>query len=503
MIFFIKSTYVVRNAIAYTIAVASLLPTGARGQEPAKAPAPLNPRLLVVTPAATPIPALKYRLLPSVADLSPGDAAPVYLRLRNFDGNSPLEEAWSQIAEKTTTWTRLPLGQFPIAEARTFIALWSRQLKQIEFGARRRSCDWNYTLGEQRLDRADVALSDAQSMRRQWARLLVIKVRLELAEGKVDEAIHTLETGMAFARHVADGPFLINGLLGLSIAQIMLEQFESLITVPGAPNMYWALTALPQPFVSFRSELEIERRLFESLMPELVEAGSEQSRTAAEWSSLLARLHGRIVQWTGIGTDQVDPSLRALATWDLGRFKTESLPAAREYLKDTRSRSSPQISGMSDDQIVALYLASRLAELWDDLFKASYLSPLEARPRLAAAVKRIQAARTVPLALFLSMIPSVDTAMMAQLQLDRQIAALRVVEALRLHAAAHNGILPATLDQITDVPVPVDPATGEPFIYRADDGAAILHAIRAGVPLPPTYRISIRHQSRISPASGK
>ena len=56
----------------------------------------------------------------------------------------------------------------------------------------------------------------------------------------------------------------------------------------------------------------------------------------------------------------------------------------------------------------------------------------------------------------------------------------------------HNGILPASLDQVTEVPVPDDPATGEPFIYRADDGAAILHGLRAGLPLQPTYRITIR-----------
>jgi hypothetical protein len=70
----------------------------------------------------------------------------------------------------------------------------------------------------------------------------------------------------------------------------------------------------------------------------------------------------------------------------------------------------------------------------------------------------------------------------------------RVIEALRIYAAAHNGILPEALNPLTEVPVPDDPATGEPFIYRADDGAAILHGLRAGLPLQPTYRIMVRHQ---------
>jgi hypothetical protein len=459
-----------------------------------KHPEPLNPKVIVVTPAAAPVPALKYRLLPSIADLNPGDAAPIYLRLRGFDGNKPLEEAWNQIGEVSLKWKNVPLDQFPTEEARKFVDLWKAQLEQIEFGTRRRACDWNYTLYEQRLDRVNVTLPDIQAMRRQWARLLAIKMRVQIAEGKYHEAIHTLETGLAFARHVADGPFLINALVGISIAQVMLEQYEELITRPGVSNLYWALTTLPRPFICLRDQLEVERNLLQSLIPELTEAGVNPSRTAAEWASLMARMHRRIEQWCQIYTESAknDPALTALLKWDLNRFKSESLPTAREYLKTVRPMAGPTIAAMTDDQTVALYLAGRVDDLWDDLFKASYLPPRDAIPRLEAATKRIQAAKTVPLTLFLSVIPSIASAMKAQLQLDRHIAALRVIEALRIHAAAHNGILPASLDQITEVPVPTDPATGEPFIYRADDGAAILHGLRVGLPLQPTYSIKIR-----------
>ena len=45
------------------------------------------------------------------------------------------------------------------------------------------------------------------------------------------------------------------------------------------------------------------------------------------------------------------------------------------------------------------------------------------------------------------------------LTLDRHVATFRVIEALRLHAAAHDGRLPESLDEITEVSVPEDPAT--------------------------------------------
>ena len=49
--------------------------------QPAKSGEPPKPKVVVVSPAAEPVPALKYRLVPSSADLIPGDAAPIYLRI--------------------------------------------------------------------------------------------------------------------------------------------------------------------------------------------------------------------------------------------------------------------------------------------------------------------------------------------------------------------------------------------------------------------------------------
>ena len=52
--------------------------------------------------------------------------------------------------------------------------------------------------------------------------------------------------------------------------------------------------------------------------------------------------------------------------------------------------------------------------------------------------------------------------------------ALMVVEALRMHAWENAGRLPASLDEITVVPVPENPATGEPFPYHLDGDTASL-----------------------------
>ena len=59
------------------------------------------------------------------------------------------------------------------------------------------------------------------------------------------------------------------------------------------------------------------------------------------------------------------------------------------------------------------------------------------------------------------------------------IAALSTVEAIRMQAAANRGKLPGSLDEITIVPVPPNPATGKPPLYRVAEQ-------RADLLIPPT-----------------
>src|SRR5262249_1983946 len=122
---------------------AAAQPSADKPQEPPK------PRELALSPAAAPIPALKYRLLPSATELTPGDAAPIYLRIHGYE-DTAMELYWKQIGEKSESWRALPLDQLPVAEARGFVSIWSGKLKQLEFGTRRKTCDWNYTLPEER-----------------------------------------------------------------------------------------------------------------------------------------------------------------------------------------------------------------------------------------------------------------------------------------------------------------------------------------------------------------
>jgi hypothetical protein len=75
--------------------------------------------------------------------------------------------------------------------------------------------------------------------------------------------------------------------------------------------------------------------------------------------------------------------------------------------------------------------------------------------------------------LFADLLPHTITLCRTRGQLERQIALLRHVEALRLYAAGHDGKLPAKLSDIP-VPLPVDPFSGKPFDYTVEGTTAHL-----------------------------
>src|SRR4051812_22011163 len=230
------------------------------------APARLRaqPRELSFSPAAAPSPALRYRLLPMSSELNPGNAAPVYLRLRH----EQKDETWRLIKEKHDAWNVPPLEKLPVREAREFVDRYLTLTKLLRIGAWRAECDWGYPLAEQRREAIFILLPDCESMR-QMARLLQLKARVEIAEHAYDQAIDTIETGIAMGRHVSSAPFIVNGVAAAGICLGMLDRVEELISQPDAPNLYWALTALPRPLVSLRRGLETDQRLGENMVPEL------------------------------------------------------------------------------------------------------------------------------------------------------------------------------------------------------------------------------------------
>ena len=76
----------------------------------------------------------------------------------------------------------------------------------------------------------------------------------------------------------------------------------------------------------------------------------------------------------------------------------------------------------------------------------------------------------------LGVVPRVAPALQTLVRLDRKIAMMQIIEGLRAYAADHDNTFPESLDQMTNTPAPLDPATNQPFEYSLNNGFATLVA---------------------------
>ncbi|HWA99662.1 MAG TPA: hypothetical protein VG713_14265, partial [Pirellulales bacterium] len=212
-----------------------------------------------------PSPALRYRLLPPFADLTPGNAAILYTKI-SVDYQTRRSRESYELDNKIIDWMDLPLAKLPRAEVERVVNDNASRLAQADRAARMETCDWQLPV---RIEKPwQIDLPEAQGIRH-IARLLVLRTRLAVADRKYDAAIHSLQTGLAMARHVAEQPTLVSGLVGVAIAQIMFNEVGDLMRAPDAPNLYWAIMALPRPLVSLRPGMEQEQTWLDFTFPKL------------------------------------------------------------------------------------------------------------------------------------------------------------------------------------------------------------------------------------------
>jgi hypothetical protein len=168
----------------------------------------------------------------------------------------------------------------------------------------------------------------------------------------------------------------------------------------------------------------------------------------------------------------------------------ESLAEAQQaYAKDHRVN----IEEAKKVEPIVLFgeLYTRQAEvISDDLFKwRSMPYPVALAKAHDAVVAMQKLAADEPGNPFVPMV-EMDKVISRFARVDRQIAALTAVEAIRSYAAANGGNLPQHLGDITETPAPANPATGKPFEYRVENDSATLTATELDAPL--TYTIGIR-----------
>lgn len=451
---------------------------------------PKGPQVVQVTLHAQgePRPALRYQLLPPAIDRRPGNAAVLWNRVP-AERTQFFSEFYKQDGpwDKCQKWMDLPIGTAAEKELRPK-ELGSRAIfDDMDRAARFETCEWQLPIGEQ--DFISILLPEVQQTR-SYGRLLVAKAHLEIAEGRFDDAIRTLQTGYALARHVGSGKTIIHNLVGLAIAGQMSAQVRLLIEQPDAPNLYWALASLPTPLVDPRPGYETELYMLDLSYPELRDL-ERKPRSAAEWQTLYVGFVAKFMNWAAMEGSSIAPNPERAQVVATG-LAVAGYPRAKQGLIE-RGRPAAEVERMPVPQVMLLYTFTVYCELRDDQFKWMLLPYREGREGMEKTAAEMDARsldqEVLPLARLL--LPALSRARWAVARTDREIAALRALSALRLHAAA-RGQLPDRLADITAVPVPENPVTGKPFEYRREGNTAVLEA--AGPPEDDPATTAIRYE---------
>jgi hypothetical protein len=455
-------------------------------------PDPSAPTPFTLTPKAPPHRALQFQLLPEVVEQTSGNAVTFYKKAEaSFAGAAGNQEQQNEVQEQLSKYLQVSLKDLPRDEVRDFLKPYAQMFKEIEAGARCESCDWELTDG---LRKQGVgALLPGVHEVRGLARFLAVRARLELADGKPDQAIRTLRSGMALGRHVGDNPTIICALVGTAVSTMILERLEEVVQHEKAPNLYWALTDLPRPFIDMRKPLQGERLMAYGSLPAIrdaitdLNAGPLPEKDLEEAVKFLGGINDGFSGFAG----------RVLLAQSI-RAKHETAKRALIEL----GRPKDKVEAMSHIQVALLHSFAQYDRVLDDVIKLQSFPHWQAQEQLRDTEKKLKRefeggedAPAIPLAKLL--MPSVDKVLISRVRLDRRFAALRCVEAVRLYAAAHDGKLPAKLDDIKEVPVPVDPMTGKSFGYRIAEGKAVLSSpmLQPELTYPGnaiTYEISLR-----------
>jgi len=412
-------------------------------------------RTLSLVPAAEPVPAMSYRLLPRYLDQKTGNAALLYYSAAALcpDGDS------EDIHEKISDWRDLPVDQLDRKEVDEVLSHFSNCFHHIKLAAQRTYCRW------------EMPLEDGYAMQlphlsifRRMIMAMQLQIRLKIADGQTAQALEMLQHGLYMGRSIAQGPTVIQDLVGAAITALLLKEVEGLMQMPDSPNLYWALTALPDPMIDMHSSLENEREMLFVEFPQLRNLEGEVLSPAQ--ASAVASDFMKKIQTLGGGTGDVPFKGLLSVGWVMMHYSD-----AKEFLA-RKGYSQEQIDVLPAAQAVLIYQKQEYLEMLDNMFKWFEIPYYQAQPHLKKGEQRLNdhvSTKGIKVNLFCTLLPALSRVDFLQARLDRNIALLRTVEAIRMFAADHSGQLPGSLADITFVPIPVDPVTGKDFIYRRAD----------------------------------
>ena len=188
----------------------------------------------------------KYRLMVKAEDQTDADAVPLYEKAVK---SIPKDFDQEQIRE----WVKLPAEQLPQEQAEETLQECLASLKLVTRAAKCKECNWpELEPGRQPDDLVEY---------RKLAYILELWARLEISRGGYEGATIAIRTGFGMARHLGQGPTILQGLVGSAVGGIMCRELDLYLQGKDSPNLYRALADIPRPLVEMEQAIENEKKV--------------------------------------------------------------------------------------------------------------------------------------------------------------------------------------------------------------------------------------------------
>jgi len=426
---------------------------------------------LTVAPKGEPEYALEYVFETPYMDQRRGNGALLYesaLTLMEGVKNDLVDFDEDKISE----WQGMEPEDMPLKEVREIVSRFDNAIHYADLASRCEYCTWEYPIREEGIRCVMPKLGSFRHL----TRILVLKARLAAADGDIAGAIDTLRIGISMGRDVGDGPFLIQGLVGIAVNAVMLRDMQHLIELPDTPNLYWALTSLPRPLVDMRRAMQVESDMLYVELPELKTLETEV------WSDEEALKLGRKITAlvSGDWYDEAEGAESLMAKAGMLAGAIMVYPEAKKSLIE-RGRAVEEVEAMPPLQAILIYKHQQYRRVRDMLFKWCNLPYWQVKDGFKKADQMLSeymgGSKMDAIAnVLMYTMPAIDRVCMLRSRFERDIGMLRCVEAIRMYAAEHGGKLPRSLDDISSVPVPMDPMYGRAFHYEVSGRKCVLES---------------------------
>lgn len=415
---------------------------------------------LTVSPAAVPIPSLKYQLLPELKEMQAGNPVLGYLKCFSEQHNFFHSK---EAHEQRSKWLKMPLKELPVEQMKNY---GGTALRRADDAARLTNADWQ-VLSELKRDGIATLVPEIQEIRT-LAVALAVRLRGEVAAKRYDDAIVTLKTMFALSRHCQEHPTLIAHLVGVALAMITSERLEEMMEQPDCPSLFWALATLPDPLIDLNNKtLQGERMI---ALKEFSLIDTSAVMTNDEINKAVEKLKTTYYLLPSSDSDRIE--YQEVLNEFKEKSKNNDLVTKLRQKLQAYGLGKKVVNNMPPMQVILANERMTFEVGFDERLRLMPL-PYWRSEKYYRKLAKDSETNTSPASKFLNSWIG-DKIRIAHTRLRHRLAMLQHIEAVRMYAAEHDGKLPKTLDDI-GVPLPVNPVTGEAFGYSVKGDTAMLN----------------------------